>query len=132
MNSSWKQKIGNFEAGFFIMLFWWRGIRFYTKTALRGFIEEEMKISTTGNPDFFEQEFVSFGIDDGRALKEMQSRRAFVEGGKKMFVVIANTFTTEAQNSLLKILRNRPQTRTFSFLRRPRNFSSRRFFPASS
>ncbi|MCX6736277.1 MAG: hypothetical protein NTZ13_04295 [Candidatus Parcubacteria bacterium] len=103
MNSSWKQKIGNFENGFFHHAFLIEGDPDLMKTALRDFLEGEFQISTTGNPDFSEQEFISFGIDDGRALKEMQSRHSFAEGGKKIFVVIANSFTTEAQNSLLKI-----------------------------
>ncbi len=103
MNSFWKQKIGTFENGFFHHAFLIEGDPMVTKAALRDFLERELRIPTAGNPDFSEQEFISFGIDDGRALKEMQSRHSFAEGGKKVFVVIANSFTTEAQNSLLKI-----------------------------
>ncbi len=99
----WKQKIGNSEAGFFHHAFLVEGDPAVMKATLRDFLENEFRIPTTGNPDFSEQEFISFGIDDGRALKEMQSRHSFTEGGKKVFVVIANSFTTEAQNSLLKI-----------------------------
>jgi DNA polymerase III delta prime subunit len=125
MNLSWQQKIGNFENGFFHHAFLIEGNPAHTGPALRVFIEEELKIPTVGNPDFSVQEFVSFGIDDGRALKEMQSRRAFTEGGKKMFVVIANTFTTEAQNSLLKIFEEPTDDTHFFILA----FSTRFFLP---
>ncbi|TRZ53683.1 hypothetical protein D4R99_00390 [bacterium] len=125
MDSSWKQKIGNSEAGFFHHAFLIEGDSVYTRTALRDFIETEMQIPHIGNPDFSEQEFVSFGIDDGRALKEMQSRRAFAEGGKKIFIIIANTFTIESQNSLLKIFEE-PTVDTHFFILVP---SAKFFLP---
>jgi len=115
---NWQQKIGNFENGFFHHAFLIEGNSALTRVSLRDFIETELQISTIGNPDFSELEFVTFGIDDSRALKEMQSRRAFAEGGKKMFVVIANTFTTEAQNSLLKIFEE-PTDDTHFFILAP-------------
>ncbi len=120
--TEWKQRIGTFEDGFFHHAFLIEGDSDYTKVALRDFLQEELKISISGNPDFSEQEFVSFGIDDSRALKEMQSRHAFTEGGKKMFVVIANTFTTEAQNSLLKIFEEPTRDTHFFVLVRSAKF----------
>lgn len=122
---NWQQKIGSFENGFFHHAFLIEGDSGYTKTALRDFIEDHLKISTLGNPDFSEQEFSSFGIDDSRALKEMQSRKAFSERGKKIFVVIADTFTTEAQNSLLKIFEE-PTADTHFFILVP---SAKFFLP---
>lgn len=121
----WTQKIGTFETGFFHHAFLIEGDSNYARTALRDFIESELKISAAGNPDFSEHEFVSFGIDDSRALKEMQSRRAFEEGGKKVFVVIADTFTAEAQNSLLKIFEE-PTVDTHFFILVP---SAKFFLP---
>ena len=69
---------------------------------LYNFLESEVGFSTRGNPDFWYGEFDTFGIDNGRIIKEMQSRRP-VEGERKIFIISANFFTTEAQNSLLKV-----------------------------
>ncbi len=97
---NWKQKIGNFENGFFHHAFLIEGVHEQTKPLLFQFFEEEFQITTKGNPDVWEENFLSFGINESRALKVMQSKRAFVEGAKKIFVISANTFTMEAQNSL--------------------------------
>ena len=70
--------------------------------SLCNLFENEMNFSTKGNPDFWHGEFETFGIGDGRTIKEMQSRKP-MEGSHKIFVIIAKSFTTEAQNSLLKV-----------------------------
>jgi hypothetical protein len=67
------------------------------------FLEKEWNFVIKANPDFWHGDFETFGIDDGNFIKEMQTRRSF-SGGKKIFVITANFFTREAQNSLLKIL----------------------------
>jgi len=69
---------------------------------LHNFLERELKFPVKSNPDFWCGEFDTFGIDDGREIKEMQSRRPIV-GELKIFIISANFFTTEAQNSLLKV-----------------------------
>jgi len=69
---------------------------------LRSFLENELRFSVKGNPDFWCGEFDTFGINDGREIKEMQSRRPMI-GDLKIFIISANFFTTEAQNSLLKV-----------------------------
>jgi len=66
------------------------------------FLENEMNFPVKGNPDFWHREFDTFGIDDGRGIKELQTRRAVVQE-RKIFIISANFFTTEAQNSLLKV-----------------------------
>lgn len=68
---------------------------------LREFLETNLQFPVKGNPDLWHGVFDTFGIDDGRALKEMQSRRPV--GERKIFIVQANFFTREAQNSLLKV-----------------------------
>lgn len=68
---------------------------------LREFLETDLQFPVKGNPDLWHGVFDTFGIDDGRALKEMQSRRPV--GERKIFIVQANFFTREAQNSLLKV-----------------------------
>ncbi|MEK7478104.1 MAG: hypothetical protein AAB645_01915 [Patescibacteria group bacterium] len=55
------------------------------------------------NPDLFIKHYDSFGIDEGRTLKDYQTRRA-LNGHGKFFILSLDTITTEAQNSLLKTL----------------------------
>jgi len=70
---------------------------------LRDFFESQLNFLTKGNPDFWYGEFDTFGIDDGRLLKVMASRRPLDSvQGKKIFVIAFNFITREAQNSLLK------------------------------
>lgn len=66
------------------------------------FFENELSVAVKGNPDFLHLTFDSFGIDEGRRLKEMQTGKAFV-GNRRFFIVSASSFTNEAQNSLLKV-----------------------------
>ncbi len=80
-------------------------------------LESELKIKSSGNPDFFHGEYDSFGVDEGRALKEMQEMHSF-SGGKKIFLIAANTLTHEAQNSLLKVFEE-PTEDTHFFLVMP-------------
>ncbi len=117
-NLSWKQKIGNAENGFFHHVFLIEGNHEDTKPALLAFLEEEFEINAAGNPDFRTEDFLSFGIDESRTLKAMQLRRAFTEGAKKIFIVVANSFTHEAQNSLLKIFEE-PTADTHFFILTP-------------
>jgi len=93
---------------------------------LCNFLENEFYFKTVGNPDFWYGEFDTFGIDDGRMLKNMVSRRSFgvvpAKGkarqrrlGKKIFVLAFNFITNEAQNSLLKIFEE-PTEETHFFI----------------
>ncbi len=69
---------------------------------LEEFLEGELGFAVKANPDFWLGEFETFGIDDGRKIKEMQSRTAS-SGDKKIFIISANFITREAQNALLKM-----------------------------
>ncbi len=115
---SWKEKIGTAETGFFHHVFLIEGNHEDTKPALLAFLEEEFKIQAAGNPDFRTEDFLSFGIDESRTLKAIQLRRAFTEGAKKIFIVSASNFTSEAQNSLLKIFEE-PTVDTHFFILTP-------------
>lgn len=84
---------------------------------LRSFLENGLNVKTRGNPDFWYGEFDTFGINDGRMLKEMQSRKSAGEG-RKIFVIATNFITREAQNSLLKIFEE-PTERTHFFIITP-------------
>ena len=74
------------------------------------FLENDLSFMTKGNPDFWYGEFETFGIDDGRRINELQSRKAFskkdskfTKSDKKIFVIKTDFITREAQNSLLKM-----------------------------
>ncbi len=85
---------------------------------LNHFLENEVKFKTRGNPDFLHVTVDTFGIDEGRELKEMQIKKSFNEGGKKIFVISLNFITREAQNSLLKVFEE-PTEDTHFFLLTP-------------
>lgn len=82
---------------------------------LLSFLEQDVAFKTRGNPDFYHESFDSIGIDEARVLKEMQQRKPFVEGGKKIFILSFNFITREAQNSLLKVFEE-PTSGTHFFL----------------
>jgi len=102
-NTNWQKEIGNSERGFFHHAFILEGDRGEIKNSLIDFLKVEFGIIAEGNPDFSEQTHRKFGVEESHALKEAQSRRAFTEGGRKIFIVCAETFPGEVQNSLLKI-----------------------------
>lgn len=66
------------------------------------FLENNLEFNVKGNPDFYLGDFETLGIDEGRAINEMQSRKA-VSSLRRIFIITANSITKEAQNSLLKM-----------------------------
>ncbi|MFA6353548.1 MAG: hypothetical protein WCW93_01295 [Candidatus Paceibacterota bacterium] len=80
-------------------------------------IEEFLKslgVSTIGNPDFIHIQLDSFKIEDARNLKSYANQKSF-SLEKKIFIISANNFLLEAQNSLLKIFEE-PIENTHFFL----------------
>ncbi|MES2216373.1 MAG: hypothetical protein V4481_03685 [Patescibacteria group bacterium] len=71
---------------------------------LKTILENEHSIPSQANPDFFEQSYQSFTIDDARNLKSLHETRPIGPTGKKVFIVSMNNITSEAQNALLKLL----------------------------
>lgn len=63
---------------------------------------ENLGIKTLGNADFIHISLDSFKIDDARNLKSYGAERGF-SSEKKIFIITANSFLLEAQNSLLKM-----------------------------
>jgi len=63
---------------------------------------ENLGIKTSSNPDFLHLSFDSFKIDDAYNLKSIQYEKSF-SNNKKIFLISANNFLLEAQNTLLKI-----------------------------
>lgn len=77
-------------------------------------LEKKFDVTVRGNPDFVMCEYESFGIDEARRVKEMQSRKNI--GLKKQIIVLAFSFIShQAQNSLLKVLEE-PASNTFFFI----------------
>ncbi|MFA6158159.1 MAG: hypothetical protein WC763_00825 [Candidatus Paceibacterota bacterium] len=69
---------------------------------IESFLNDSFGIVRQGHPDVHYAEYESFGIDDGRGLQEMQAVRP-IAGDRKIFIVAADSMTSEAQNSLLKV-----------------------------
>jgi len=63
---------------------------------------ENIDIKTSNNPDFYHLSFDSFKIEDARKLKSIEYEKSFLSN-KKIFIISANVFLLEAQNTLLKI-----------------------------
>ena len=78
------------------------------------FLNENLGFETKANPDFWNENYDSLGINETRKIKEVQSRKALIKD-KKIFVLSFNTITIEAQNSLLKLFEE-PTPNTHFFL----------------
>ena len=61
-----------------------------------------LDFKTAGNPDFSYLKFDTFKISDVAGLKSSGSEAGF-SGGKKIFVISANFFSTDSQHALLKM-----------------------------
>ena len=66
------------------------------------FVEEEIKIKTVGNPDFYHSVIDHFKINDAFNLRNMGSEKSFSDN-KRIFVLCINRFTGDAQGVLLKL-----------------------------
>ncbi len=72
---------------------------------------KSLGINTTASPDFCHISVDSFKIEDARNLKSYSNEKGFSLGhsptgeasAKKVFIISANSFLLEAQNSLLKM-----------------------------
>ncbi len=76
---------------------------------------KEIKIATVNNPDFFHITVDNFKIDDAFNLKAMSVEKN-ITFAKKIFVVSANNFLLEAQNTLLKMLEEPTEDTHFFFI----------------
>jgi len=75
---------------------------------------ESLGVKTSANPDFCHISVDSFKIEDARNLKSVEYEKGF-STGKKIFLISANNFLLEAQNTLLKIFEE-PIENTHFFL----------------
>lgn len=81
-----------------------------------GFIHsfwQEKGIELKNSPDFFVWKEDLFGIDEARKVAEAASRKAFT--GQKVFLIVPDRITPEAQNALLKTFED-PPVNTYFFL----------------
>ncbi|MEJ0002168.1 MAG: hypothetical protein WDN09_03285 [bacterium] len=62
---------------------------------------ESIGVAVVGNPDVTSIAVDSFKIEDARSLNASATLKGF--GGKKVFIVTANSFLSEAQNAMLKV-----------------------------
>ncbi|MBX4209475.1 hypothetical protein KW799_02185 [Candidatus Parcubacteria bacterium] len=69
---------------------------------LEAFLKDAFGIVRQGHPDVHYAEYESLGIDESRALQDMQSMKPLM-GDRKIFILAADAITSEAQNSLLKV-----------------------------
>ncbi|HVT74984.1 MAG TPA: hypothetical protein VHD69_01015 [Candidatus Paceibacterota bacterium] len=69
---------------------------------LEAFLDKAFGIVRQGHPDVHYAEYDSLGIDESRALQDMQALRP-IRGDRKIFILVASAITSEAQNSLLKV-----------------------------
>ncbi len=63
---------------------------------------ESMGIKVSGNPDFYNISIDTFKVEDARNLKSVEHEKGF-STDKKIYIISANNFLLEAQNTLLKI-----------------------------
>lgn len=87
-----------------------------THAELLEFLESDLGMATSGNPDFWCVAYESFGIDNARELGERASRIAL--GVRKVFVIETCFITVQAQNALLKVLEE-PSSTTHFFILMP-------------
>lgn len=67
--------------------------------------------ASSANPDFYLREYAHFGIDEALEIRERAASRAI--SGSRVFVIVAASMTTEAQNALLKTLEEPPADASF-------------------
>ena len=78
------------------------------------FLKTSLHFNVSNNPDYFQKDTDTLGIDESREIKDRHLKLAFGESGIKVFVVRTKFMTTEAQNALLKILEE-PQPNSYFF-----------------
>lgn len=81
---------------------------------LRDFLEGELHVDMSGNPDVHILETDTLTIDEARRVKALSSQHA-VGSSPKIFILSFHSATREAQNALLKLFEE-PTARTHFFV----------------
>ena len=95
------KKGGHLHHAYFLV-----GNREVVGTKLKDFLEKNVGIKTSGNPDFWHGQYKTFTIENARQITDAQERAAFAKGfgePRKIFIIQAEIITEEAQNALLKV-----------------------------
>jgi DNA polymerase III delta prime subunit len=79
------------------------------KAELISMLEKNYEVKIHSNPDFFDRVYETFTIDDARELKSLANMRPVTDSDKKIFILMMNGITVEAQNALLKLLEEPPE-----------------------
>ncbi len=81
---------------------------------------EEMNVGTIANPDFYNISVDTFKMEDAENFKSSANQKSFSNdlNTKRIFIVSANNFLHNAQNTLLKIFEE-PKINTHFFLITP-------------
>ncbi|MDB5224539.1 MAG: polymerase subunit delta, polymerase subunit delta protein [Candidatus Adlerbacteria bacterium] len=74
----------------------------------------QMGRETVGNPDIYARLFDKFGIDEARALSQQAQLKS--TAGRGLFVIGVSVISTEAQQSLLKLVEEPPAGVVLVFL----------------
>ena len=86
---------------------------------LKSFLEENVGIKISGNPDFWHGQDKTFTIENARQITDLQSRKD-LSNGLKIFIIEAEIITIEAQNALLKVFEE-PTRGTHFFIISPQD-----------
>ncbi len=108
-----KKQKNNLHHAYFII-----GETSSNQKALENFLENELNFKISGNPDFWRGEFETFTINEARQLTIGDLRKNL--SGRKVFVIVANFLTLEAQNALLKVFEE-PTKNTHFFILSPQD-----------
>ena len=101
---------------------------------LVSFLNKNVGVKISGNPDFWRGKFTTLTIGDARQVADLQERKSFAGNGnplghpmskwhkwqRKIFIIQADFITEEAQNSLLKVFEE-PTSGTHFFIISPQN-----------
>ncbi len=77
-------------------------------------VQKELKLETTGNPDVTVLRYGLFSVEEARTFQDAVMRTP-IQGDTKAIIVSASRFFYQAQNALLKIFEETPKG-TFLFL----------------
>lgn len=84
-----------------------------TSADLIAFLEKGHGFKVRGNPDFTVDTYESFNIENARQLKMQAEMRPTENDAKKIFIICADSITSEAQNALLKLFEEPPEYAIF-------------------